>query len=51
MKVSDIIDFVAASDSLLSELSDDDNDNDNSDIETPQNVLASKAEVYSDKKK
>ena len=45
MKISDIIDFVTASDSELSKLSDDDNDNK---IEVPQNVLGSTAEVSSD---
>ena len=44
-KISDIIDFVTASDSELSELSDDDNDNE---IDVPQNVLVSTAEVSSD---
>ena len=45
IKISDIIDFVTASDSELSKLSDDDNDNK---IEVPQNVLGSTAEVSSD---
>ena len=45
IKISDIIDFVTASDSELSKLSDDDNDNK---IEMPQNVLGSTAEVSSD---
>ena len=48
-KISDIIDkiidFVTASDSELSKLSDDDDDNE---IDVPQNVLVSTAEVSSD---
>ena len=46
VKISDIVDFVTASDSALSKLSDDDSD---SEIEVPQNVLVSTAEVSSDK--
>ena len=42
VKISDTIDFVNASDFELSELSDDDDDNE---IEVPQNVLVSTAEV------
>ena len=42
VKISDIIDFVTASDFELSELLDDDDDNE---IEVPQNVLVSTAEV------
>ena len=45
VKISDIIDFVTASDSELSELPDDINDNE---IEVPPNVLVSTAEVSSD---
>ena len=47
VKLSDIIDFVTASDSELSELSDDDNDNE---IEVPQNVLVSTVGQYYQKK-
>ena len=46
VKISDITDFVTASDSESSKLSDDDSDNE---IEVPQNVLVSIAEVSSDK--
>ena len=45
VKISDIIDFVTASDCELSKLLDDDNDNE---TEVPQNVLVSTAEVSSD---
>ena len=46
VKISDIIECVTASDSELSELSDDDNNNE---IQVPQNVLVSTtAEVSSD---
>ena len=44
-KISDITDFVTASDSEFSELSDDDDDNE---IDVPQNVLVSTDEVSSD---
>ena len=45
VEISDIMDFVTASDSELSKLSEDDNNNE---IKVPQNVLVSTVEVSSD---
>ena len=45
VEISDIMDFVTASNSELSKLSEDDNNNE---IKVPQNVLVSAVEVSSD---